>query len=239
MADFLARGVAARLNILISGATASGKTTTLNALSAAIVPNTERIVTIEDAAELCLQHEHVVSLETRPPNVEGNGATTMRDLLRNALRMRPDRIIVGEVRGPEAFDMLHAMMTGHDGSLSTVHGNNSVDALVRIENMVLMAGEGLPVSVARYQVANAIDLVVHQVRFADGRRRVMEIAAVAGYRASGEELDKQPYQLWPLFRYQNCVGQAEKESFCLLADGPPPQRLQEKLASRGAGDLFL
>jgi len=175
--EFLERAVQARLNILISGGSGAGKTTLLNALSSA-VPDSERIVTIEDAAELRLDQRHVLRLEARPQNIEGEGEVPIRELLRNALRMRPDRIIVGEVRGAEALDMLQAMNTGHDGSLSTVHANAPRDALTRVETMVLMAGFDLPVRAIRQQAASALDLVVHLERFEDGSRRVTAITEV-------------------------------------------------------------
>ena len=175
--DVLADAVRARLSILVSGGTGSGKTTTLNALSA-FVPAGERIVTIEDTAELRLQQPHVVRLEARPPSVEGRGEVTIRRLVRNALRMRPDRIVVGEVRGPEALDMLGAMSTGHDGSLSTVHAGSPEEALRRLETLALMAGVGLPHAAIREQLASAIDLVVHQARLPDGARRVVAVSEV-------------------------------------------------------------
>ncbi|HEV2097318.1 MAG TPA: CpaF family protein [Stellaceae bacterium] len=168
-----------RLNILISGGTGSGKTTLLNAISRYIDAD-ERIITIEDAAELRLQQPHVVQMETRPPNIEGVGHIPQRELVRNALRMRPDRIIVGEVRGPEAFDMLQAMNTGHDGSMSTVHANSPRDALFRLENMVMMANLSLPLAAIRMQIASALNLIVHIERMRDGVRRVQYIAEVAG-----------------------------------------------------------
>src|SRR4051794_9781689 len=172
-----ARGVRARLNILVSGGTGSGKTTTLGALSS-FVPDDERIATIEDTAELRLLQPHVVRLEARPPNVEGRGEVTIRRLLRNALRMRPDRIVVGEIRGAEALEMLAAMTTGHDGSLSTVHAGSPAEALRRVETLALMADVGLPHAAIREQVADALDLVVHQTRLADGRRRVVAVSEV-------------------------------------------------------------
>jgi pilus assembly protein CpaF len=175
--DFLARCVRARLNLLVSGGTGSGKTTTLNALSA-FIPAGERVVTIEDAAELRLRQPHVVRLESRPANLESKGEVTIRDLVRNALRMRPDRIVVGEVRGPEALDMLAAMTTGHDGSLSTVHAGSPEEAVRRVETLALMAGVGLPHAAVREQVAGAIDLVVHQARDRDGARRVTAVTEV-------------------------------------------------------------
>src|ERR671931_466765 len=175
--DFLQRCIAAQLNCLISGGTGTGKTTLLNALSAAI-SDAERIVTIEDAAELQLKQTHVLRLEGRPKNIEGQGEITIRDLVRNSLRMRPDRIIVGEVRGAEALDMLQAMNTGHDGSLTTVHANAPRDALARIETMVLMAGYDLPLRAIRQQVASALDLIIHLERVQDGTRRVTAITEV-------------------------------------------------------------
>lgn len=182
LADFLAACVRARLNVLISGGTGSGKTTTLNALSS-FIPADERVVTIEDAAELRLQQPHVIRLESRPANLEGRGEVTIRQLVRNALRMRPDRIVVGEVRGAEALDMLSAMATGHDGSLSTVHAGSPEEALRRVETLALMAGVALPHAAVVEQVAGALDLVVHQTRGADGLRRVVavsEVVRVAG-----------------------------------------------------------
>lgn len=175
--DLLRAAVAARLNVLVSGGTGSGKTTTLNALSA-FIPEGERIVTIEDAAELRLQQPHVVRLEARPASLEGRGEVTVRTLVRNALRMRPDRIIVGEVRGAEALDMLSAMSSGHDGSLGTVHAGSPEEALRRVETLALMADLGLPHAAIREQVAGALDLVVHQARQADGSRRVVAVGEV-------------------------------------------------------------
>lgn len=179
MAGFLEAGVRGKLNILVSGGTGSGKTTLLNVLSA-FIPHDERIVTIEDAAELKLMQEHVVSLESRPANLEGIGAITIRDLVRNALRMRPDRIVVGEVRGGETLDMLQAMNTGHDGSLTTAHANSARDALARIETMVMMAGMDLPVTAIRQQVSGALDLVVQQARLRDGSRKITSICEITG-----------------------------------------------------------
>ena len=168
-----------RLNMIISGGTGSGKTTLLNALSR-MIDQGERIITIEDAAELQLQQPHVIQLETRPPNIEGRGEVAQRDLVRNALRMRPDRIIVGEVRGSEAFDMMQAMNTGHNGSMSTIHANSARDALARIENMILMANVNLPTRAILGQIASAIDLVIHTERMRDGVRRVTEVVQVVG-----------------------------------------------------------
>ena len=192
LADFLGECVSGRAAVLVSGGTGSGKTTTLGALSAAI-PEGERIVTIEDAAELRLRQRHVVRLESRPPNVEGRGEVTIRQLVRNALRMRPDRIVVGEVRGPEALDMLMALNTGHEGSLTTVHANSPEDALRRVETLALMAGLGLPHAAVREQVASAVDVVVHQTRAADGRRRVECVAEVV--RAPGGAGTRELYRL--------------------------------------------
>jgi pilus assembly protein CpaF len=177
--DFLRAAVQARLNCVVSGGTGSGKTTFLNVLSS-FLPEQERIVTIEDAAELLLNQPHVVRLESRPANVEGKGAVAIRDLFRNTLRMRPDRIIIGECRGAEALDMLQAMNTGHDGSLTTIHANSPRDALSRIETMVLMGGFDLPVRAIREQIASAIDLVVHISRMRDGSRKLIAVSEVAG-----------------------------------------------------------
>ncbi len=179
MGEFLKACVVARLNIIISGGTGSGKTTLLNVLSG-LIPETERIVTIEDAAELQLQQEHIVRLETKAANIEGKGQVTIRDLVRNSLRMRPDRIVVGECRGGETLDMLQAMNTGHDGSLTTLHANTPRDALSRTETMVLMAGMDMPIKVIRQQVSAAIDLIVQQTRLKDGSRKVTAITEVAG-----------------------------------------------------------
>ncbi len=184
MARFLVRSVIAKRNVLISGGTGSGKTTLLNVLSAAI-PDDERIVTIEDAAELRLKQTHVVSLETRPPNLEGRGAYTIRDLVKNALRMRPDRIVVGECRGGEALDMLQAMNTGHDGSLTTTHSNSPAEAITRIETLALMGGVELPSRAIREQIATSIHVVVQQSRFSDGSRRVAAVTEVTGMEDDG------------------------------------------------------
>lgn len=179
MATFLDACIKARLNVFVSGGTGSGKTTTLNVLSS-FIPNDERIITIEDAAELQLGQDHIVSLETRPPNIEGKGGITIRDLVRNSLRMRPERIIIGEVRGAEALDMLQAMNTGHDGSLATGHSNSPRDMLSRLETMVLMAGMDLPVRAIREQIAGAIDLIIQQTRLKDGSRKITNITEVQG-----------------------------------------------------------
>jgi pilus assembly protein CpaF len=179
MAKILEGCVKSRLNILVSGGTGSGKTTLLNILSE-YIPDDERIVTIEDSAELQLKQEHVVRLETRPPNIEGRGEVTQRDLVRNTLRMRPDRIIVGEVRGGEALDMLQAMNTGHDGSISTIHSNTARDAIARLETMVLMAGMDLPERAIREQIASAVNVIVHLQRLSDGSRKVVSISEITG-----------------------------------------------------------
>src|SRR5690606_23815818 len=179
MLDFLAVCVRSRRNVVVSGGTGSGKTTLLNLLSNLIEPG-ERVVTIEDAAELRLAHAHRVTLEARPANAEGRGQVTIRDLVRNALRMRPDRIVVGECRGGEALDMLQAMNTGHDGSLTTVHANSPRDVVSRLETMVLMADVDMPVAAIREQIVAAIDVIVHQARLSDGRRRVVEIVELTG-----------------------------------------------------------
>jgi pilus assembly protein CpaF len=178
-ATFLERAVEGRMNVIVSGGTGAGKTTTLNALSG-YIPRDERIVTIEDAAELKLQQPHIVRLEYRPANIEGRGEITIRDLVRNALRMRPDRIVVGEVRSGETLDMLQAMNTGHDGSITTVHANSTRDAMSRLETMVLMAGVDLPVRAIREQVASGIQLIVHQARLRDGSRRITHVTEVTG-----------------------------------------------------------
>ncbi|HXG52951.1 MAG TPA: CpaF family protein [candidate division Zixibacteria bacterium] len=179
VAEILEACVKSRLNILISGGTGSGKTTLLNCLSN-FISSKERIITIEDSAELKLQQRHVVRLETRPPNIEGTGMVTQRDLVRNALRMRPDRIVVGEVRGGEALDMMQAMNTGHDGSISTIHANSARDALSRLETMMLMAGLALPERALREQIASALDVVIQLARLSDGTRKLVELAEVTG-----------------------------------------------------------
>ena len=194
VADMLQMVVSARLNVLISGGTGAGKTTLLNALSA-FIPENERIVTIEDSAELQLQQPHVVRLETRPPNIEGRGEVTQRDLVRNALRMRPDRIVIGEVRGGEAIDMLQAMNTGHDGSLTTIHANTPRDALSRLETMIQMTGMRLSDRAMRQQVASAINLVLQVARLSDGSRRVTSISEITGME--GETITMQE-----IFQYE-------------------------------------
>jgi len=194
LADFLQACIRLRLNTVISGGTGTGKTTLLNAVSG-YIPSSERIVTIEDPIELKLQQSHVISMEARAPNIEGKNQVTQRDLFRNALRMRPDRIIVGEVRGPEAFDMMQAMNTGHEGSLTTVHANSTRDALARIENMILMAGLDLPIRAIREQMAAALHLMVHLSRSADGRRRVIQVSEIVG-------MELQIVTMQDLFRFE-------------------------------------
>ncbi|MBA2362563.1 MAG: CpaF family protein [Chloroflexia bacterium] len=194
MVTYMRAAVIARLNILVSGGTGSGKTTMLNILSS-FIPEDERIVTIENAAELQLQQEHVVTMETRPPNVEGRGEVSIRDLVINSLRMRPDRIIIGECRGGEAFDMLQAMNTGHDGSLTTLHANSPRDAVSRLETMVLMAGMDLPARAIHEQIASAVHVIVQQERLRDGSRKVTRISEVLGADAHGIALNE-------LFRYE-------------------------------------
>lgn len=194
MAAYLQAAVATRLNVIVSGGTGSGKTTTLNALSS-FIDDSERILTIEDTAELQLQQTHVGRMESRPPNVEGKGAVTQRDCLRNALRMRPDRIIVGETRGEEVIDMLQAMNTGHDGSMTTIHANSARDAVSRLENMIAMAGIEMPIKAVRSQIASAVNLIVQASRLQDGSRRMVSITEVTGME--GEVISMQE-----IFRYQ-------------------------------------
>jgi len=225
MLQFLQICVKGRLNIMVAGGTGSGKTTTLNVLSS-FIPSNERIVTIEDAAELQLQQEHVVTLESRPPNLEGKGEISVRQLVRNALRMRPDRIIVGEVRGAEALDMLQAMNTGHDGSLSTLHSNSPRDTLSRLETMVLMAGMELPSRSIREQISSAVDLVVQQARMRDGTRRVTDITEVQ--RMEGDTITLQDlyhFQLQGVDKEDRIVGQ-------YICTGLRP-RFLDKLISQG------
>lgn len=203
MVDFLKACVLARLNILISGGTGSGKTTLLNLLSG-FIPGNERIITIEDAVELQLEQDHVLRMETKPPDKSGGESTTIRDLVRNALRMRPDRIILGECRGSEALDLLQAMNTGHDGSLTTLHANSPRDALSRLETMVLMAGMELPLKVLRQQISSAIDLIVQPTRFRDGTRRITAVTEVAG-------MEGDTVVLTDIFKYeQTGIGEGGK-----------------------------
>ncbi len=225
MLQFLQICVKGRLNIMVAGGTGSGKTTTLNVLSS-FIPSNERIVTIEDAAELQLQQEHIVTLESRPPILEGKGEISVRQLVRNALRMRPDRIIVGEVRGAEALDMLQAMNTGHDGSLSTLHSNSPRDTLSRLETMVLMAGMELPSRSIREQISSAVDLVVQQARMRDGTRRVTDITEVQ--RMEGDTITLQDlyhFQLQGVDKEDRIVGQ-------YICTGLRP-RFLDKLISQG------
>ncbi len=220
MAEFLEACVKARLNIMVSGGTGSGKTTTLNVLSS-FIPDRERIVTIEDAAELRLQQQHVVTLESRPANLEGRGAITIRDLVRNALRMRPDRIIVGEVRSGEALDMLQAMNTGHDGSLTTGHANSPRDILSRLETMVMMAGMDLPVRAIREQIASALDLIIQQSRIQDGSRKITYITEV-------QKMEGDTIVLQDLFTYvQTGINESGKSVGYYEASGLQPMFMQK------------
>jgi pilus assembly protein CpaF len=205
LSDFIKACVKGRINILISGGTGTGKTTLLNVVSS-FIPNDERIITIEDAAELQLNQSHVIRLESRPPNIEGKGAVVIRDLVRNALRMRPDRIVVGEVRGGEALDMLQAMNTGHDGSLSTVHANSPRDVLSRLETMVLMAGVDLPVRAIREQISSAINLIVHMSRLKDGTRKILKVSEVQG-------MEGDVITLQDIFVYDYSAGMDEKGKY--------------------------
>ncbi|MEI6693201.1 MAG: CpaF family protein [Actinomycetes bacterium] len=226
VAEFLSACVRGRLNILISGGTGAGKTTTLNVVSS-FIPDNERIVTIEDAAELQLSQHHVLRLESRPSNIEGRGEVTIRDLVRNSLRMRPDRIVVGEVRDAAALDMLQAMNTGHDGSICTVHANSPRDALARIETMVLMAGVDLPMRAIREQVTSAMDLVIHQTRFKDGSRRITHISEVVGME--GEIITTQE-----LFRFDFDMGyDDEGHSIGKLKSTGLRPHFEDKLSAEG------
>ena len=234
MGKFLARAVRGRKNVIISGGTGSGKTTLLNILSSFIGP-TERVVTIEDAAELQLQQDHVVSLETKPPNLEGSGAIEIRDLVKNALRMRPDRIVVGECRGGEALDMLQAMNTGHDGSMTTVHSNSPTEAISRIETLVLMSGMDLPTRAIREQIANSVNLLVQQTRFSDGSRRITYISEVIGIDDDGFVL------IEDIYRYkQTGVDEKNKVVGYHLASGYLPSFVQEFIVKglASAEDFF-
>jgi pilus assembly protein CpaF len=225
-ADFLDKCVRGRLNILVSGGTGAGKTTTLNVLSS-FIPEDERVITIEDAAELQLHQEHVLRLESRPPNIEGKGEVKIRDLVRNSLRMRPDRIVVGEIRDAAALDMLQAMNTGHDGSICTVHANAPRDVLSRVETMVLMAGIDLPVRAIREQVASAIDMIVHQTRFKDGTRHITHVTEVVG-------MEGDVITLQDLFLFDHGLGfdDAGRTQGFLKSTGLRPKFL-DKLAANG------
>jgi pilus assembly protein CpaF len=225
LADFLRACVQARLNTIISGGTGSGKTTLLNALSG-YIPDTERIVTIEDPTELRLQQAHVVTLEARPASLEGRGEVTQRDLVRNSLRMRPDRIIVGEVRGPEAFDMMQAMNTGHEGSVSTVHANTPRDALARIENMILMANLDLPSRAIREQIASALHLIVQISRFSDGSRKLTHISEIAG-------MEGQVVTMQDIFRFEQTGVDAEGRIRGAFRSTGIRPRFAEKFESQG------
>jgi pilus assembly protein CpaF len=231
---FLRLCVSGRLNVLVSGGTGTGKTTLLNVVTA-FVPSDERIITIEDSAELSLSQAHVLRLESRPPNIEGKGEVTIRDLVRNSLRMRPDRIIVGEVRGAEALDMLQAMNTGHDGSISTIHANTPRDALSRLETMVLMSGFDLPVRAIREQVASAIDLIIHMARMSDGVRRVTKVSEVEGMEGDVITLND-------LYSFDFSKGMDERGGYLgrLESTGLRP-KFAERLQERGISlpvDLF-
>ncbi|HEX3391585.1 MAG TPA: CpaF family protein, partial [Solirubrobacteraceae bacterium] len=223
--DLLQRCVEARLNVLISGGTGAGKTTLLNALSASI-PDSERIVTIEDAAELRLDQRHVLRLEHRPKNIEGEGEVTIRDLVRNSLRMRPDRIVVGEVRGAEALDMLQALNTGHDGSLSTLHANSPRDALARVETMVMMAGYDLPLRAIRQQIAAALDLILQLERMHDGSRKVVAITEV-------QRMESDVITLQDLFAFQVDAAASGRTVVGTLASSGLRPTFLEKFEKRG------
>ena len=225
MLELLSAMVKGRLNLIISGGTGAGKTTVLNVLSG-YIPNSERIVTIEDAAELQLKQEHVVRLETRPPNIEGKGSVRMRQLVINSLRMRPDRIVVGEVRGEEAFDMLQAMNTGHEGSLTTVHANSPRDALARIENMVSMANLNIPERAIRQQIANAVHAVVQVARLSDGSRKVITVSEVTG-------MDGEMITLQDVFVFDRSgIDESGKVRGVFHSTGHPPH-FAERLATAG------
>ena len=226
VAELLEACVRGRLNMLVSGGTGAGKTTTLNVLSS-FLPDDERIITIEDAAELRLQQPHVVRLEARPPNIEGRGEVAIRDLVRNALRMRPDRIVVGEVRGGEALDMMQAMNTGHDGSISTIHCNSPRDALARLETMAMMAGMDLGIRAIREQISSALDVIVHQTRMKDGTRRITHVTEIAG-------MEGDIIQLQDIFLFDYSAGLDEEGRFLgnLRATGLRP-RFIERLQDRG------
>jgi pilus assembly protein CpaF len=224
--ELLEACVRGRVNMLVSGGTGAGKTTTLNVLSS-FLPDDERIITIEDAAELRLQQPHIVRLEYRPPNIEGRGEVTIRDLVRNALRMRPDRIVVGEVRGGEALDMMQAMNTGHDGSISTIHSNSPRDALARLETMCLMAGMEIGIRAIREQVSSALQLIVHQARMKDGTRRITHVTEIVG-------MEGDVITLQDLFLFDYSAGVDSEGRFLggLKSTGLRP-RFVERLQERG------
>ncbi|GAA2421223.1 CpaF family protein [Actinomadura vinacea] len=224
-AELLSAFVRARLNMVVTGGTGSGKTTFLNALSG-FVPSTERIVTIEDSAELQLQQEHVVRLESRPPNIEGEGAVTIRDLVRNSLRMRPDRIIVGEVRGAETLDMLQAMNTGHDGSLVTVHANSAEDAVYRLETLASMSEVKIPYEAVRDQIANAVDVIIFLERAADGSRRVKEIEVITSGR-------REDIRLTGIMRFEQEPVGGDRVVRGTFAHSPLPRELADRLLLGG------
>jgi pilus assembly protein CpaF len=226
MLELLSAMVKGRLNILVSGGTGAGKTTLLNVLSG-YIPNSDRIVTIEDAAELQLKQEHVIRLETRPPNIEGKGAVRQRQLVINSLRMRPDRIVVGEVRGEEAFDMLQAMNTGHEGSLTTIHANSPRDALSRVENMVSMANLNIPERAVRQQIASAIHAVIQIARLSDGTRKVITISEILG-------MSEDSLALQDIFRFDRTgIDESGKVRGVFQATGTRPS-FADRLAVAGA-----
>ena len=233
MGEFLKGVVRARLNVLVSGGTGCGKTTILNILSG-FIPSKERIVTIEDAAELQLRQDHVVRLETRPANIEGKGEITQRELLKNALRMRPDRIIVGETRGAEALDMLQAMNTGHDGSLTTIHANNARDALSRVETMVSMGGMNIATAGLRHYISSALDVIIQLTRLSDGTRKVTGVSEVTGMQGDIISLQE-------IFSYEQLgLDQAGKVKGQFKATGIRP-KCMERLKARGVqlpADVF-
>ena len=227
MLELLSFMVKGRLNLLVSGGTGAGKTTLLNVLSG-YIPNSDRIVTIEDAAELQLKQEHVVRLETRPPNIENKGAVRQRQLVINSLRMRPDRIVVGEVRGEEAFDMLQAMNTGHEGSLTTVHANSPRDAMARVENMVSMANLNIPERAVRHQIASAVHAVIQIARLSDGTRKVITISEITGIDADGS------MAMQDIFVFERTgIDESGKVRGAFRATGTRPQ-FAERLATAGA-----
>ena len=234
MAEFIRACVIARLNVVISGGTGSGKTTLLNVLSG-YIPENERIITIEDAAELQLQQDHILRMETKVANVDGTGSVTIRDLVRNSLRMRPDRIVVGEVRGGEALDMLQAMNTGHDGSLTTLHANSPRDALSRLETLVLMSGVELPLKVVRQQISSAVDLIIQVTRLKDGARKVTAITEVAG-------MEGDTMVLTDIFKFEQIgIGENNKILGEIRATGIRPI-FSPRLEAAGfklSGDIFM